>query len=55
MSYQKKREKEKENIGGAWLVQWVKHWTLDLGVVSSRPMLTTELTYLITLFITNIT
>ena len=30
---------------GAWLAQLVEHRTLDLGVVSSTPMLGTETTY----------
>ena len=30
---------------GAWLVQWVEHATLDLGVMCSSPMLGVEFTF----------
>ena len=35
---------EKSNHRGAWLAQSVEHATLDLEVVSSSPMLDTEIT-----------
>lgn len=26
-------------LGGTWMVQWLEHVTLELGVMSSSPML----------------
>ena len=35
---------QKEMYGGAWLVQLVKHLTIDLGVLSSSPTFGVEIT-----------
>lgn len=41
--FSKEMHNPERKLGGHWLAQWIKHVTLNLRDVSSRPTLGTEL------------